>query len=141
MPQPTLDLALRVLFVGVALGLVVSARPLLQLAFQAGRNSRRRRALASDALPEWRTGRPLVLLFTGAVCSDCVRQKDVLERLSADGNGVDVHEVNAAGEAQLTRRFGIRSVPSTVVLDGDGRPTAVNYGLVEASTLLSQLAG
>jgi thioredoxin-like negative regulator of GroEL len=137
MPQPALDLLLRVLVVALIAVLILALRPLLA----AGQDARRRRALASQALSEWRTGRPLVLLFTGAVCSDCLRQKDVLARLDLPGDGLAVREVVAAQAPDLTRRFGIRGVPSTVVIDGDGRPTAVNYGLVDASTLLSQLAG
>ena len=137
MPQPALDLLLRVLIVALVALLILALRPLLM----AGRQSRRRRALAAGALPEWRTGRPLILLFTGSVCADCVRQKDVLSHLDQVGEPVAVREVMAASAPDLTGRFGIRSVPSTVVLDGDGRPTAVNYGLVDASTLLSQLPG
>jgi thiol-disulfide isomerase/thioredoxin len=140
MAPPGLDLALRILLVGLAVALVFSLRPLLQALLRTGRDSRRRRALGSDPLAEWRTGHPQVLLFTGAVCSDCVRQKDVLDRLGAAGDGIAVREVNAAGEPELTRRFGIRSVPSTVILDGDGRPSAVNYGLADATILSKQLA-
>ena len=137
MPNPALDLLLRVVVVALVVGLIIAARPLLA----TRQETRRRRALSTGALPEWRTGRPLVLLFTGSVCSDCVRQKDVLARLDQAGDGVTIREVLASSAPQLTSRFGIRSVPATVVLDGDGRPTAVNYGLVDTATLLSQLAG
>ena len=136
MRDPFTALLVRALVVGLVTGAIVAARPILS-AWQAGRS---RRALQASVLPEWRTGRPLVLLFTGALCSDCIRQKDVLAKLAPDG-GVGVEEIFAARSPQLARQFGVKSVPATVVLDGEGRPRAVNYGLVDAATLSRQLAG
>lgn len=136
MRDPSAALLLRAFVVALVAGLIVAGRPLLQ----AWRRNRGRRALQTGALPEWRTGRPLVLLFTGTLCSDCIRQKDVLARLAPAGE-IAVQEIFAARSPQLARRFGVRSVPATVVLDGEGRPQAVNYGLVDAATLVRQLHG
>jgi thioredoxin-like negative regulator of GroEL len=134
--DPSLALLGRVAIVALVAGLIVAARPLL-----AGwRAARSRKALETTPLPEWRTGRPLVLLFTGTLCSDCLRQKDVLESMDSATNRITVREIFAAKAPQLAERFGVHSVPATVVLDGDGRPRAVNYGLVDAATLSRQLA-
>ncbi|HYM50023.1 MAG TPA: thioredoxin family protein [Candidatus Limnocylindrales bacterium] len=129
------DVVLRLLVIAAVAAVVLGARPLLKAWLKA----RMRQALTAAPLPGFATGRPLVLLFTGALCSDCIRQKDVLRGLDSAANQVAVEEVLAAKAPHLTRRFALQSVPATVILDGRGRPQAVNYGFVDAATLRRQL--
>jgi len=136
MRGPVLEFAWRLGLVGLALlGML-----LVRAVFLARAARRRRRGLASEPAPALSRGQPTVLLFSGALCGDCIRQKEILADLrTAMGNGWRIREVQAAQEGDLSRRFGVESIPATVVLDAGGRPLAVNYGLVPPGTLQGQL--
>ena len=102
---------------------------------------RRRRAMRASAVPELSQGEPTILLFTGTLCSDCQTQKEIIDSLlSETANGWRLREVHAAREVGVARRFGVETVPATVVIDAGGRPRAVNYGLIDAGSLREQLA-
>jgi thioredoxin-like negative regulator of GroEL len=47
----------------------------------------------------------------------------------------------AAKDVALAGRFGVQSVPATVVLNRSGKPVGVNYGLVSGDIIASQLEG
>ncbi len=101
---------------------------------------RRRQALRTSPVPELSQGKPTILLFTGILCSDCHTQKEIINTvLNEMVDGWRVQEIQAARDVRAARRFGVESVPATVVIDAGGRPRAVNYGLVEAGALSRQL--
>jgi hypothetical protein len=101
---------------------------------------RRRRALRTSPVPELSQGQPTILLFTGTLCSECHTQKEIIDSLLGEtADGWRLREIHAAREVNVARRFGVESVPATVVIDAGGRPRAVNYGLVEAGALSRQL--
>lgn len=129
------DLELR-LGLTAALGAGVIAG---RLGLATWRDRRRSRAIAGRPLPELAAGEPTVLLFTGSLCSDCIRQKRILQDVRTRLGGWRMHELYAAKEAPLAARFGIQSVPATVLLGPEGRSVAVNYGLVQADVLVGQL--
>lgn len=135
MTGAALDVGLR-LGVAAALGtgLVASRAGLL-----AWRDRRRRRAMSGPPLPDLAGGEPTVLLFTGALCSDCTRQKEILQDVRTRVGGWRMREVRAARERPLAARFGVESVPATVLLTATGRPVAVNYGLAAAHVVQGQL--
>lgn len=93
---------------------------------------------ASDLLE---AARPLILAFSTPDCVPCrTAQKPVLEQLRQQYVGrVEVREVDATLRPALADRFGILTVPSTVVVGADGRVRAVNYGLALADKLAVQL--
>jgi hypothetical protein len=97
------------------------------------------RALRAEAVPGLGGSEPTVLLFSGTFCGDCVKQKEILLELRQRAGGWHLREVLAAREADLARRFEVEMVPATAILDASGRPVAVNYGLVAAGQLMSQL--
>lgn len=130
------ELALRI---GVVLAAVLAIL-LARQAMAAWQSGRRRRALESGLTPHLTQGSPTVLLFSGTLCGDCVIQKEILLELRASlGSGWQLREVQAAQESAFARRFGIESVPSTVIMKAEGAAVAVNYGLVPAETLTGQL--
>ncbi|MFN2462506.1 MAG: TlpA family protein disulfide reductase [Candidatus Dormibacteria bacterium] len=92
--------------------------------------------------PGLSAGQPTVLFFTGEYCSDCRhRQKPALDRLRDAGpRGLRVVELDAARQGALVKRFGVLSLPSTVVLGRDGTVAAVNYGFAPEHQLAAQLA-
>ncbi|MBX5456008.1 MAG: thioredoxin family protein [Thermogemmatispora sp.] len=108
----------------------------------------RRAALAAPALATGLqsgsgTSNPPVriLLFSSAECQQCHRlQKPALRQVqAARGDLVRVIEVDAPTEPQLTARYRVLTLPTTVVLDGQGKAQAVNYGFAPAGRLLAQI--
>src|ERR1700682_2307480 len=104
------------------LALLLLGLALIWAAVAAGARYRRWRRVNRMHNPELSQGKTTVLFFTGEYCSVCHhRQKPALELVKSSLNGdLRVIEVDAAQEAALTRRFGVLSLPSTVVLAADG---------------------
>ena len=86
-------------------------------------------------------GSPVVLAFSTADCVPCKTvQKPALDELRGRFSGrVQVREVDAAIERALAKRFGILTVPSTVVIGPQGAIVAVNQGPVGWEKLAGQL--
>jgi hypothetical protein len=105
--------------------------------------ARRQAAIIASAqapLPEARELR--VLLFTGPSCSTCERQKAIIDEVrSRWPGGFCSDRVDAAENPVEARAFGVMSVPTTVVIAGDGRIASITGGLVRADELERQLSG
>ncbi|WP_286763919.1 MULTISPECIES: trypsin-like peptidase domain-containing protein [Rhodopirellula] len=70
---------------------------------------------AVSALASTASANDAVLLeFSSSQCGPCLAMKPIVSELIA--RGVPVRQVNVDNEAHLTRRFGIRSTPTYVVL-------------------------
>jgi len=91
--------------------------------------------------PELSQGLPTILFFTADYCTVCkYRQKPALEHLAGKQNGtLRVLEVDASVNRAMARRYGVWSLPTTVVVAPDGRVGAVNYGFATAEQLDAQL--
>lgn len=103
-----------------------------------------RRVAANDPLVSGlRPGVPAILYFSSPVCAPChTLQRPALQRLLAElGDRVQVIEVNALEQHDVAARWGVWSVPTTVVLDWQGHPRAVNTGVTAPDTLRRQLQG
>jgi thioredoxin-like negative regulator of GroEL len=124
------------------LGLLLSGLAGLWVAVAAGARYRRWRRVDRMRNPELSQGKTTVLFFTGEHCSVChFRQKPALEILKSSHNGdLRVVELDAVQENALARRFGVLSLPSTVVLAADGTVGAVNYGFAPSDQLNAQVA-
>lgn len=97
--------------------------------------------LAAGAAPSAGRSRPptLVYLYT-AQCGQCRQQARAIADLEARlGGRLTVRRVDALAESDVAGRFGVWTVPSTVVLDAAGRSRAINYGLASAEQLEAQL--
>lgn len=116
----------------------------LAVAFIAGllalqRASQRRMIGRLAPLPDG-TG-PQILAFTGQSCTVChVAQRPALSRLRADIPDVEVREIDVAREPETARAYRVMTLPTTVVLDADGRVTAVNTGFATEALLRTQVA-
>lgn len=84
---------------------------------------------------------PAVIAFTHRLCAPCrTQQLPALQRLrQLAGPGVRVEVVDVEQQPQVARRFGIFSVPSTVVVGPHGRVVAFNHGFADEVKLLRQL--
>jgi thioredoxin-like negative regulator of GroEL len=123
-------------------GILLVGLVLLWVAVVAGARYRRWRRVDRMRNPELSQGKTTVLFFTGEHCSVChYRQKPALEVVRSSHNGdLRVVELDAAEENSLARRFGVLSLPSTVVLAADGTVGAVNYGFAPSDQLNAQVA-
>ncbi len=100
--------------------------------------------LAENALPEAlhalvQPGQPAILYFTSDGCIQCrMQQAPTLERLAA-ATGISVHRVDAVIQTDLASFYGVMTVPTTIVLDPQRRPKAINYGLAPLQKLQEQV--
>jgi len=96
----------------------------------AWRSWRFRRRPAADLLVD---SRPLVLAFSTPDCVPCKTiQKPALEELQRRyQDRVNIREVDALTQPELAGRFGILTVPSTVVVGATGVVLAINHGAAD----------
>lgn len=82
-----------------------------------------------------------ILAFSSDDCVQCHRlQAPALRRvIEARGNAVAVVDVDAPSAPDLTKRYNVLTVPTTVVLDTSGQARAVNYGFANVQKLLRQV--
>lgn len=118
----------------IALGLVV-----VWLALR-WRSRRFHRNDAGDLLAV-RPDRPLIIAFSTPDCVPCrTVQKPAIDELRRRYPGrVDVRDVDATVEPALAERFGILTVPSTVVIGEGGVVLAINHGVAGWQRLAGQL--
>lgn len=86
-------------------------------------------------------GIPAILYFTTPDCVPCKTiQRPALhavhERL---GGRLKVIEVDAIQNPQMAQEWGVLSVPTTFIIDPQGRPRHINYGAISADKLFEQL--
>lgn len=108
--------------------------------------ARRRRALAAAPFTSGErageAGPVRVLAFSTPQCQQCrLLQKPALAEVAAQTEQVEILSIDALEQPELAERYGILTVPSTVVLAPNGRASAVNYGFAPARVLLEQIAG
>lgn len=138
----------------IRMGVLILVSILLCLAAWSGRrfvDRQRRRALAAAetfvstnaAGVDSHSNPPLVriLAFSSADCHQChLLQTPALQRvLEAKGAGVSIVEVDAPSSPELTWRYRVFTVPTTVILDATGHAHAVNYGFANTRRLLEQV--
>ena len=126
MPERVL---LTVTFIALGLGL-----------FAVGRWWHLRRA--SRQTGSVRSGRPAVLYFRSDHCAPCVTQGRFLEQVQAQfGDGLAIEKIDADLEPEKTERFGVFTLPTTLLMDARGVVRYANYGLADARKLSAQVQG
>jgi hypothetical protein len=135
----------------VRVGVLVLVSILILLVVWSGRrfvDAQRRRALGAEPLPSDRDtnahaslSQVRILAFSSDDCRQCHEmQIPALQRvLDARGSRVSVAEVDAPNSPELTQRYRILTLPSTVIMDAAGRTHAVNYGFANTERLLDQV--
>jgi thiol-disulfide isomerase/thioredoxin len=102
---------------------------------------RRLEAGRPPGLESLRPGTPAILYFTTPECAPCKTiQRPALQRLQQQlGGELQIIEINAAEQPDLAGAWGVLSVPTTFVLDPQGKPRHVNHGVTRAEKLFQQL--
>ncbi len=99
--------------------------------------SRRRAARAVHGV-SLAPDRPTVLYFWSHDCHQCrVAQAPALDRLAQE-TAVHIVPVDAVAERGLADRFGVLTVPTTIVIDPTGGVRAVNHGFAPLPKLRAQ---
>lgn len=82
-----------------------------------------------------------ILAFSSSDCRQCHQlQIPALQQVKDTyGEQVAIVEVDAPNEPELTQRYRVLTVPTTVVLDTVGRAQAVNYGFANSVKLRGQV--
>jgi hypothetical protein len=94
-----------------------------------------------DAESVYVAARVRILAFGNEDDRQCrILQAPVLRRVvEAKGDVVSVINIDAANSPELTQRYHVLTVPTTVLLDARGKTYAVNYGFTNAQSLLKQV--
>lgn len=71
---------------------------------------------------------PRILQFSTPTCGQCPEQESINEEL-ASARDVPFEKVDATEELDRANRYGVRGVPTTVVLDDDDAVVASFNGL------------
>jgi len=125
----------------VAIGALIALAAYAAWRFQQQRQLRALQVITAPVhLPATVTGgKPAVLYFTTAECAQCrLQQTPILAQLQAKVD-VAVHKLDAIEQAALAQVYGIMTVPTTVVLDTQLRPVAINHGVTPLQKLQAQI--
>lgn len=89
----------------------------------------------------FRLGTPGVVFFTTPDCMTCkAAQVPALRALGERLSGkVQLIEVDALQDAGLAEKWSVLSVPTTFILDREGKPRHVNHGFASAEKLFNQI--
>lgn len=83
---------------------------------------------------------PAILYFTTATCAQCrFQQAPALAQVQQQIDSLQVLKLDAVENSRLADYYHVMTVPTTVVLDSQRRPVAVNHGLATAERLLTQI--
>ncbi|HET7088709.1 MAG TPA: thioredoxin family protein, partial [Anaerolineae bacterium] len=85
-------------------------------------------------------GRPALIVFTSPTCAPCkLQQMPVVDRLMAGwAERIDLRVVDVTEQPDVAARFGVWSLPTTIVLDAGGRVSALNQGVASEQKLREQ---
>ena len=83
---------------------------------------------------------PSLLYFWSDHCAPCVTQEQFLRQLPEQvTRQIRIEQIDAEKESETAARYGIFTLPTTMLVDRQGSVRHVNYGLIDARKLASQL--
>lgn len=85
-------------------------------------------------------GQPSLLYFWSDDCAPCVTQAHFLRQLPEQVmQQVRIEKIDAEKERETAARYGVFTLPTTMLVDRQGSVRHVNYGLTDARKLTGQL--
>ena len=95
---------------------------------------------ASRGLPAVAVGKPVILYFRSDACAPCAAQGRYLQQLQAEfGDFIVIEKVDADVDLATAEKYGVFTVPTTLIVDPQGTVRHANYGLADARKLAGQL--
>jgi thiol-disulfide isomerase/thioredoxin len=94
---------------------------------------------ALGSLPD---GRRTLVAFSTPSCAAChTAQAPAVSQVEGQlgTSNLRIIRVDAASQPEIARAFGVLTVPSTVILDKDGKVAAINHGFAPSGRLVQQL--
>lgn len=83
---------------------------------------------------------PSLLYFRSDHCTPCVTQAQFLQQLPEQmTRRIKIEQIDAEKERDVAARYGVFTLPTTMLVDRQGSVRHVNYGLIDAHKLTSQL--
>lgn len=87
------------------------------------------------------SGLPALLYFRSDSCAVCPTQGRIVDQVAAQwGDRLRVERIDAERDPAAAERFSVFTLPTTILVDGDGRVRQINYGLADARKLGRQLS-
>lgn len=85
--------------------------------------------------------RPALYVFTSPTCGVCkLQQLPIIARLQQQvGDRIDIHIVDVMAQPEAAQRFGIWSVPTTVIVDRPGQAPTIHPHLMSLPELMDRL--
>jgi len=82
-----------------------------------------------------------ILYFSSTVCSQCVNQEKVLNEIvvGPEFQDVSLNKYSIEDDAELAQQWGVKTLPTTILLSDFGEVRQINNGLVSTGVLTSQL--
>ena len=110
------------------------------VAFTTMRYWHMRRASKANGTYPAPVDRPTLLYFRSDSCAPCVTQAHYLQALEHKyGSRVTIQKVDADVEPEIASRYGIFTLPTTLIVDRSGEVRHINYGLTATGKLAQQL--
>lgn len=77
------------------------------------------------------SGKPVLLVFTSPTCGPCkLQQMPIVNRLMVDWHAkIDLSVIDVMEQPEVASRYGVWSLPTTIVLDADRQVAAINQGV------------
>jgi thioredoxin-like negative regulator of GroEL len=87
------------------------------------------------------SGHPSIVYFTSPDCVPCktIQRPAILKLKQILGEQVELVEINTYEQPELSRQWGVLSVPTTFVLNRQGKPLHVNHGVAQTEKLMRQI--
>jgi thioredoxin 1 len=99
-----------------------------------------RRANGINSQPDSAVGSPSLLYFRSENCAPCVAQGRHLEILEDKlGDNISIMKVDVDRERELAQEYGVFTLPTTFLLDSNGKVHQINYGLTTATKFIQQM--
>ncbi|GAB4271801.1 MAG: hypothetical protein Kow0080_17630 [Candidatus Promineifilaceae bacterium] len=84
---------------------------------------------------------PTILYFRSDSCAACPTQHHYLAQLQALWHGsLHIQPIDVDQEQETAVKYGVFTLPTTLIIDESGKIRQINYGLTNAHKLRQQLA-
>jgi len=110
------------------------------IAYQAWKVYHLRRAGKLVSFPDFITGTPGIVLFTADYCQPCkTQQQPAIQRVVQQMQEIQVIEIDVQAQPDLAQQWGVLSLPTTFILDKNGQPREMNFGVTSTDKLRKQI--